>query len=245
MGAASPSGALPDQKQGPGRPPAPASDPSAEFQLPQQRANLRVGSGRGPRGVQQARVPGGQAFHRNPGVPQRQEGHHPTSAWHLGGEEPGGPPPLRGRAAGPGASGRPRGDSGALAPGPRGPAPRDSGGEEPRPRRLRAPEGCWPPAGGRAVSCPARRLAPRPPASCGGRGRHVVVGLRRRRGARAAVTGCATGSLPAAWRRTGRRRRRPSSVSRRPPAAALPVPRGAGSRCDERQARRGRQMAES
>lgn len=60
-----------------------------------------------------------------------------------------------------------------------------------------------PPAGGRAVNCPARRLPPRPPASCGGRGRHVV-GLRRRRGARAAVTGCATGSLSAAWRRSRR-----------------------------------------
>lgn len=98
-----------------------------------------------------------------------------------------------------------------------------------------------PAAGGRAVSCPARRLPPRPPASCGGRGRHVVVGLRRRRAARAAVTGCATGSLSAAWRRTGRRRR-PSKVSRRLPAAVLLVPRGAGSRCDVREARRGRQV---
>lgn len=34
-------------------------------------------------------------------------------------------------------------------------------------------------AGG--LSLPARRSPPRPPASCGGRGRHVVVGLRRRR----------------------------------------------------------------
>lgn len=56
------------------------------------------------------------------------------------------------------------------------------------------------------------------------------------------MTGCATGSLSAAWRRTGRRRRRPSRVSRRSPAAALPVPRGAGSRCDVREARRGRQV---
>lgn len=100
-------------------------------------------------------------------------------------------------------------------------------------------------AGGRAVSCPARRLPPRPPASCGGRGRHVVVGLRRRRGARAAVTGCATGSPSAAWRRTGRRRRLPSKVSRRPPAPALPVPKGTGSRCDVREARRGRQVGEA
>lgn len=103
-----------------------------------------------------------------------------------------------------------------------------------------------PAAGGRAVSCPARRLPPRPPASCGGRGRHVVVGLRRRRGARAPVTGCATGSLWAAWRRTGRRRRRwPTRVSRRPSATALPVPRGAGSRCDVQEARRGRQVGEA
>lgn len=82
---------------------------------------------------------------------------------------------------------------------PAGFGTRGSGGAEPRRGNfgfLRV--GASVPGGGRAVSCPARRLPPRPPASCGGRGRHVVVGLRRRRGARAAVTGCATGSLSAA-----------------------------------------------
>ena len=59
------------------------------------------------------------------------------------------------------------------------------------------------------------------------------------------MTRCATGSLSAAWRQTGRRRRLPSRVSRRPLAPALRVPRGTGSRCDVREARRGRQVGEA
>lgn len=95
--------------------------------------------------------------------------------------------------------------------------------------------GKWVPGSGRVAYLPA------PPASCGGCGRHVVVGLRRRREARAAVTGCATGSRSAAWRRT-RQRRQPSRVCRRPPAPALLEP---GSRCDVREARRRRQVGEA
>lgn len=97
-------------------------------------------------------------------------------------------------------------------------------------------------AGGRAVSCPARRLPPRPPASCGGCGRHVVVGLRRRRGARAAVTGCATGSLSAAGDEPGGGVRAGSPASARARAAGAEA---AGSQRDVQEARRRRQVGEA
>lgn len=77
-----------------------------------------------------------------------------------------------------------------------------SRGEQARHAVSRSPAvGSRCPAAGRpgeqagGPSLPARRSPPRPPASCGGSGRHVVVGVRRRRRSPAAVTGCATGSL--------------------------------------------------
>lgn len=138
------------------------------------------------------------------------------------------------------ASGLPRGESGALGPGPRGPLPWGSGGEEPRPGHFRVPEGggvgarqragSQPPGPSPPTPPPGFLRRPRPPCCCGAEAAPRSPSGRDR--LRNRFVG---GSLTT--KRPRRRRRLLGRVSRRPPAPAPLVPRGAGPRCDVREAR--------